>query len=120
MRVTVLAAFLATIGTAAAQDLEPRDYSPFDEVAIRTIGIKPASMGRSAVSIAVANRADRPFDVMAECSIFDDSGQPVASASAFVLAVPPRQEVFDTALTRSFSAKPAKVACRVADRQRTN
>jgi hypothetical protein len=110
---------LASAGGAAyAQALEPRDYSPTEDAAIRVLRLKPAGGDAWRASVAIANRSSSPFNTNFDCTLFDKDGQPFDNAGGAATAVPPGQEI--VAQTSSFSPKPQKVACRIEFTTPTN
>jgi hypothetical protein len=110
MKKTVLALIFLSAPAAFAQQLTPKDYSPTDEAAIRTISIKGSGRHHYIV-VAVANRGKEPFNSNFACTLLDKQGNAFATASGTAQAVPPGQEV--VAESMSFEHDAAGAACRI-------
>ena len=110
---SIAAAFIAAsfAAQAAAQVLEPKDYSPTEDATIRTVRLKDKGSGHYSAMVAIANRSSEPFNTNYQCTLFDAAGTPYDSAGGSAQAVPPGQEV--SSQSDSFTPKPAKVACRI-------
>lgn len=99
------------MGQAAAQVLEPQDYSPTDTATIRTVRLKDRGSGHYSAMVAIANRSGKPFNTNYDCTLFDAAGTPYDNAGGNAQSVPPGQEV--SSQSSSFTPKPAKVVCRI-------
>lgn len=107
------ASFFAVLlaNQAAAQILEPKDYSPTDDATIRTVRLKDRGSGHYSAMVAIANRSSKPFSTNYDCTLFDATGTPYDNAGGNAQSVPPGQEV--SSQSSSFTPKPAKVVCRI-------
>lgn len=116
MKAIVLISSLLASPTLAG-DLTPRDYSPTDEAAIRTITIK-RDPGYNIVVVGIANRSSAPFDVNYSCTLMDESGDAFGTTDGAANTVPPSQEVVSESI--SFPEEAASAACRIEFTTPTN
>ena len=115
MRSRLFGIALAVVpASGLAEEFVPRDYSPTETIAIRTLGVKEGKSFGSRVQVAIANRSAGPVDVVYSCSVFNAAGDPIRDVSGMENAVPPGQEVASSTNT-TFDGAWGKVACRVTD-----
>jgi hypothetical protein len=94
-----------------AEELLPKDYSPTDRAAIRTVRLKNEGGDNYSIVVAIANRSNDPFNANFACTVFDKSGAAFGSAAGAASGVPPKQEV--AAETATFSGGASKAVCRI-------
>lgn len=110
MRTTIAMTVVMIFSTANAEELSPKDYSPSDTAAIRTLSIKQEGKYRN-ILVAIANRSDAPFNANFSCTLIDQAGGVFDTVSGSANAVPPGQEI--VAKTTSFQQTAKSAACRI-------
>lgn len=102
---------LATTSAFAQDDsLQPRDFSPTEDVPIRVVSVSEGSIG-SRFIVAVGNRTPQPKTATVECGMYDASDTPIGSETFVVMAIPPESEVVQK--MDSFTGGATKVFCRI-------
>lgn len=71
--------FLTAILVLISVPTQAQDYSPFPELAIKTLGISYDRSGYVEVRVAVKNNSSEPRDANFECTLFDAGGDPYTS-----------------------------------------
>ncbi len=97
MRLLMLATMMTTTnGAAFAQELEPRDFSPTDDLGIRVVSMEPGSIGITRILVEVINRSQAVMSASVSCSLYSSAKQPIGDADGNVLAIPPKSPATKT------------------------
>ena len=107
----ILVAGITLLGAPAmAGEFTPSDYSPNEEVVIKTLRIEKEGKYRHVV-VVIGNRSAKPFNANFGCTLIGEDGEAFDSTRGAANIVPPGQEVISKSMT--FQVDATGAACRI-------